>query len=295
MSYEETVKKLEDDIKQAIEREEAPAPEPEAAPVPEPAPEPEPTPAPEPEPEKPEPVAAAEYKERRQSRELRDQLEREQAARAALEARIAAMEKQAVAVPDKEVDPEAYRDFKTAELEKKLETVEKLTKAQLEESFRDKQKNAAIQEFTAYENQTRAQIKDYDDVRNFYIQQQLMAVKTLQPDISNADLETIVRDRLLTRAGQLLRSGYENPVAAMYDEAKRMGYKPASASPEPTEIKPDLAKVAANRARNAGTAGAMGGGDRGEITPAVAAGFTGAEWMKLKPEEKARIFAQLQG
>lgn len=239
---------------------------------------------------KEEPKAAVEFKERRQARELREKLEQERAAREALEARIAEMEKGSAVVPNKDDDIEAYLEHKTKVLEEKLNEVEVLAKSQAEEAKRHKMLESAEREFISYEEKTRQKYKDYDDVRNFYIQQTMGAIKLINPEISNEALAEAVKGMFLTRAGKLIRDGYENPVAVMYEEAKKMGYK----EPE-QEKKPDLSKVAANRARNAGTVGASGGGDRGDLTPQTAATMKVKDWAKLSKAEKDAIFSQLGG
>jgi len=79
----------------------------------------------------------------------------------------------------------------------------------------------------------------------------------------------------------------------MYERAKQLGYKPqekAQAAEKEVVIKPDLDRVAANRARNAGTAAANGNNDRAELTMRTAAEMTNAEFAKLTASEKKRLF-----
>jgi hypothetical protein len=79
----------------------------------------------------------------------------------------------------------------------------------------------------------------------------------------------------------------------MYLEAKQLGYKPRQAEKE--EPKPDMDKVSNLRKRNAGMAGSSGSSGDAQITPSVAAKMTNAEFAKLKPAEKKRIFESLRG
>jgi hypothetical protein len=80
-------------------------------------------------------------------------------------------------------------------------------------------------------------------------------------------------------------------------EAKSLGYQPeakSDAKEEKEQPKPDMDKVSKLRSRNAGMAGASGGGGESDVTAKVAAGMTNAEFAKLKPEQKKRLFASLR-
>jgi len=83
-----------------------------------------------------------------------------------------------------------------------------------------------------------------------------------------------------------------DPIEEMYHEAKELGYSAppkAVEQEEKKEIKPDLDKIAANRARNAGTAAAKGTGTSGQLTGSTAATLTAKEWAALPKAEKDRI------
>lgn len=195
--------------------------------------------------------------------------------------------------PDATVDPKAYADWRT----KKLEEEVKPLKSEFETWRRERQQQAlreqAEGEIQTYEAEVRQQHPDYDDVKGYYANMLAASIKIVNPKITNDKLIKMVNERLVHRASELLNDGHENPIAQMYDEAVKLGYKAKSTEVAEDEVKPNLAKVAANRARNAGTASAQGDGGRGELTAKVAVTMTNAEFARLKPNEKAAIFKQL--
>jgi hypothetical protein len=154
--------------------------------------------------------------------------------------------------------------------------------------------NQAGREFNAYEDQFRRKTPDYDDVSNAYKQALAQSIKIQNPRISVDELIEKTNETLLKKAGSYLRAGFD-PIEEMYHEAKELGFKaiPKEAPKEEPakDLKPDLAKVAANKARNAGTAGAKGAGERGQITLAAAADMNVMEWANLPAAEKKRILA----
>lgn len=155
--------------------------------------------------------------------------------------------------------------------------------------------NQAGREFNAFEDQFRRKVLDYDDVSNAYKQALAQSIKVQNPRISTDDLIERTNLALLKKAGAYLNQGFD-PIEEMYYDAKEyLGIKAAPkevAKEEPAkDLKPDLSKVAANKARNAGTAGAKGAGERGQITLAVAAEMSVKEWASLPAAEKKRILA----
>ncbi len=244
------------------------------------------------------------------ARERREKASKEavlQSALAQAEARIAALEEAAKpkpvvdAMPDKDEDPVAYFEWKTrqqekqlAEQAKKLESIERSAEETKLELIQKEKKQAALNELISYEDKVKKNIPDYEEAKRYYAQAIAMGIKVLAPNITNEQLLEVVNERLLVRASQLANMGYENPVEAMYEEAKSYGYV-RQAPKEAQPAKPDLAKVAAHRARNAGMAGASGRSYEGDLTPATAVNMTAGEWSKLSPEQKKAVFAQMRG
>lgn len=194
--------------------------------------------------------------------------------------------------PNKAENPQDWNEWKIRKHETELNEV----KGRQEVIDRERQNsNLRVQaesELQIFEAEVRQQNPDYDDVKRYYANMLAASMKIVNPKLTNDKIVKMVGDRMMVRASELLNEGHDNPVSAMYEEAKRLGYQ-APQRAEGTEekvVKADLSKVAANRARNAGTAGGGGRSDRGELTPAVAAQMTNAEFAKLKPEEKRRLF-----
>ncbi len=206
------------------------------------------------------------------------------------------------AEPNKLDDPQAWTEWKLrnnekelAETRKKVDKLDNWTEEQTKKKQAEDLHNRALNEVQMYEAEVRHANPDYDQARSYYANMLAASMKIVNPSISNDQLVTAVNNRMMSRAAELLNQGHANPVKAMYEEAKNLGYRPAIESnndngKEEKVVKPDLAKVASNRSRNAGTAGAQGDGGRGEITLAYAAGLTNAEFSKLPAADKKRLF-----
>lgn len=198
--------------------------------------------------------------------------------------------------PNKLEDRENWLEWKTKQAEKVANKAVEETKEiknwkEKEETRRNTEnlRKRAEEELVAFESEVREANKDYDDVKQFYATSVAYSIKKLNPKISNSALQSAVADQIVFRASQLFNEGYSNPIAEIYEEAKRDGYRPKEQAVE-EEKKPDLSRVANNRSRNAGTAGAAGSAGRGELTKMYAATeMTVAEWAKLPPAEKRRL------
>lgn len=262
------------------------------------------------EPEKAAEEAKAEKTNSDFARERRDRLSEQQRLRADLEAanaRIAELSKanepdKAIdSEPDKNEDPLGWSDWRARQSDKKAEAAEEMArKANERVEYREKQERAkeiihqANNEMVAFEDKIKTIAPDYDDVKKFYVNMLAFSVKNLNPNISNEALASEVNNRILIRANQYLNAGHENPVKAIYDEAKAMGYKPSAKEEKQEEVKkPDLERVAKNRERNAGMAAASGSGGSGEITKRYAATeMTSQEWARLPANKREEIMRQ---
>ena len=307
MSLEETKKELEEQIQEALKAEEKATEEPKEEVVEEqqkevpdekPLPD-EPKDEPKAEEEKPVKTPSEYAEERRQNKaRLAAELAARNAELAAANARIAELTKPKAenneVIPNKEEDPMGWTEHQLKKTQEKLAQIERYTEAEAQRRWKENQKKQANNEIIAYEEAVRREAKDYDDAKNFYARAVAASLKVMAPGLNGAQLEEAVADRMMLRASELYNQGYENPVKAMYDEAKSWGYKKQQAEPvEEKEIKPDLERVAANRKRNAGTAGASSAGEGGEMTPTYAATLTNAEFAKLSASQKQKIFSQL--
>lgn len=201
--------------------------------------------------------------------------------------------------PNRQDDPAAYAEWEARQAKKEAreaaeiarkatEKVEKQEREQRQQALR----NQAQEELIGFEDQFRKVANDYDDVKNYYINTLAFSIKQLNPKITNKALAEAVTNQVMIRASQLMNDGYENPIEALYEEIKSNGYRP-SVKEEAEDKKPDLTRVATNRSRNAGTAGASSGTGRGELTKVAATKLTIAEWAKVPKHERERLMRSM--
>jgi hypothetical protein len=240
---------------------------------------------------------ARERKERiSEAQRLREEL-------AAANAKIAAMtqpqkeEKKEDLEPNKEEDPTAWADWRTKQAEKKAEAAKELASKAIESIEKQERVKAgeklvqdAQNELLGYEDQFKKDHADYEDVKKYYVNTLAFSIKSLNPKITNDALVKAVNNQILLNASQFYNDGYANPVEALYESAKELGYRPPKEEKEVEEKKPDLSKVAKNRERNAGMAGAGGSGGKSELTKRYAATeMTSQEWARLPVAERERL------
>jgi hypothetical protein len=146
---------------------------------------------------------------------------------------------------------------------------------------------------TAFENEVAAQYPDYADARSDFILTQAKAILQENPSISREDLIKEVEMKGLYLAAKLKKQGYDNPALGIYEHIKAAGWKPQPRQTEQAEPveerKPDLNKIAQNRARNAGMVGGSGSGGGGELTKRSVQDMTNEEWSKLPIAQKEKI------
>lgn len=190
----------------------------------------------------------------------------------------------------------ALKKQKTEKKEEVAEDPQKQVNDALVEVIQTVREQKAEKEFAILESSFASQTPDYNDVSNQYKAALYNSLRLQNPRKSHAELLDMTKQSLLIKAGGYVNDGLD-PIQEMYEEAKMLGFKvlpkeqpkEEAKEEEPKELKPDPAKLAANRARNAGTAGAKGAGGEGQITRAAAAELSVKDWMKLPASEKARL------
>lgn len=219
---------------------------------------------------------------------------------------------------EKELDASGYRRLrleKEAEkkradaLEARLREIESKMKQPTKEQFVDQQDTdyelEAIKIANRYQEAEKAVMRmeqefkqsapdDYDDVAMQYRATIYNAVRIENPDLSHMELMDATRRKILEIAANHKSKGYD-PIERMYLDGKKMGFKeiPKEQQAEQKVIKPDLDKIAANKKRNAGTAGAKGGGERGQMTAEALADLPAHEYAKIPLSERMRIMKSL--
>lgn len=287
-ALEEEAKKLREELEEQLakesgleedlEEEEVQAPEPEEEPEEEKLEQKEPEPEPEKEPEEKLDNSAYARMRREKDAEKRraDQLKQEiDELKRRLDTREAPSQEQ-----EQSYVPQTDYELEQIKLEKRYNDAEKVV-MRLEQEFKDG--NA---------------FDDYDDVTAQYKALIYNSVRVNNTDASHAELLDMTRKKLLEIAAQHDKNGY-NPIERIYLDAKKMGFKSLpkqeqAKEVEVRELKPDLSKIAANKKRNAGTAGAKGAGDRGQMTPQAMAELPAHEYAKLPESERRRVLESLR-
>lgn len=164
----------------------------------------------------------------------------------------------------------------------------------LQELVRERQMDLAAQQLQAMEADFKRTVPDFEDVAGAYNADMYRSVKISNPRWTNDQVAKETKRIILERAAGYYAQGLD-PVQEMYEDAKALGYKaiPKEQPKEEEKEEPrrNLAKLAANKERNAGMAGAKVGG-RPEHTVDQIASMTPAEWSKLPRSEKDAILAK---
>jgi hypothetical protein len=230
-------------------------------------------------------------KKAEEKREM-ERLREEVAARDRIIEQLAAKDKpapQADPEPNKEENYEGWLEWNLRKTRGELESFKETVSPVLQEMREKEIYDTAAQELVQYENMVRDKLEGYDEVSKAYLSHVQTAIQTYYPNANPAWVAQETRRKVLQRAAQYQKAGY-NPVEALYHEAVEKGLKPTvQDNKKPDAPQPDLAKVAANRKRNAGVAAAKGAGGQPDITPEAAGGLTVAEWSQLPPEQKRLV------
>jgi len=152
-------------------------------------------------------------------------------------------------------------------------------------------KRAAI-ELERIEGEFRRSVPDYDAVANQYANAVAQSIRIQNPRLTPKEIAEKAERTILLKAASFSSQGF-NPVEEMYYEAKELGFGAQSTPPKSTEepapvLRPDMKKGAANRARSSGMA-AVGGKSEGQLTQSAADNLTVAEWAKLPVETRERL------
>lgn len=140
--------------------------------------------------------------------------------------------------------------------------------------------------FRTIEDQFKSRTPDYEAVSSEYAQALAQSIRIQNPRMSATQIAEQTKFAILNKAENFAQRGLD-PAEELYHEARDLGFS-GKKQEEKKEAKPDMAKLAANRARNAGTAAASGKSE-GSLTKAAAAEMPNSEWMKLTAEEKSRL------
>lgn len=208
--------------------------------------------------------------------------------REALEAEIAALKNPAKPLPDKEENWEAHAEARIETTEERLKRLEEELAAERAKKEASSNIEQAKQEFDQYEQIFKKDQPEYEDARTFLVQNIARSIKMLNPYATTKDIISGVETALLTRGRDAVLAGV-NPAAAIFQEAKAIGYTKQEQKQEPA--KPKLEKLATNRPKTAGMAGS-GGGSNPLPTVESALKLSNAEFSRLSEADFARLEAE---
>ncbi len=152
----------------------------------------------------------------------------------------------------------------------------------------------AEKEFMSLESKFASANPDYHAVSSEYALALAQSIKIQNPRLSSAEVAEETKKAIIVKSANFLNKGFD-PIEELYNEAKELGFKGNSfkkeAKEEPKEekeIKPDMKKLAENRAKSTGMT-ASSGESKGQLTKQAAADLSVAEWAKLPKSEKQRL------
>lgn len=168
---------------------------------------------------------------------------------------------------------------------------------EIEEVRQSLRMTKAEREFQSLEQKFRSKTPEYDAVSSEYAMAMAQSIRIQNPRLSPADIGERTKESILIKAANYMKEGFD-PIEELFHEAKELGFTGKSLKKEEVkeekaevveeEIKPDMKKLAANRAKSTGMA-ASGGKSEGQLTQLAASELTAQEWMKLPASEKKRL------
>ena len=288
MSLEEALKEIDEEIAEALKREAAEeeaankVDEEEVAPVEEEKAESE---------KKEDEKPAEEAKEEPKKEEPKEEEKLDDAGYARLRRQAAAAEKRA-----REAEERLAAKTQEAQVEDVEEQAAIPLSPELEEIVKDHRLSRAEREFTKLESKFAASEPEYDAISSQYTAALAASIKIQNPRLTPAEVGEKTKDALLHKAAAFVRAGFD-PIEELFHEAKELGFTGKAAKKEPEqepkvvekeEPRPDMKKLAENRAKSTGMAGASGKSE-GQLTLRAADEMTNAEWMALPLSERKRL------
>lgn len=180
---------------------------------------------------------------------------------------------------------------KPAQVNETSESPAELT-PELQEMVQTHRMSQAEKEFQSLEKKFRGSNPEYDAVASAYGNAIAQSFKIQNPRMGNNEIAEKTKETILKKAANYLNQGFD-PIEEIFHEAKELGFtakKEVKADTKEEEIKPDMKKVAANRAKSTGMASSSGKSE-GILTKQAAADLSTVEWKKLPNAEKRRLLS----
>lgn len=228
--------------------------------------------------------------------------------------------------PDRNADPEAWKDWRIREQDRRIAAQEAKTaamEAKATESDRQQEVNKAVKEgldeFMAVESRYIKENPDYVKAAEFGRQKYTEALKVMNPQLSDPQISQHIDFEIIKQASKWAEQGL-NPAEEFYDYCiERLGYKPGAAkvetNPEPDDsedglealanqhrglpaaepvkerAKPSLKQINGTKRRSASPLHGPGQGGSTQVTKEAAAEMTMAEFSELTPQQLAELEA----
>lgn len=167
---------------------------------------------------------------------------------------------------------------------------------EIKEIIIDRRLRSATEEFLDRENTFKKSNPGYSNVAAEYGNAIARSIQIQHPKYTPQKIAEETQRTIITKAANYLKDGFD-PIEELYHEAKDLGFtgesvrrKPEAKEETSVEVKPDMAKVAANRKKSTGMAASSGKSEQ-SLTKAAASELSVAEWQKLPAEEKRRLMS----
>ena len=195
-------------------------------------------------------------------------------------------------MPDRATNYGAYLEWENRQVKKELSAIKEQVIPAVQQTQQDRMIQAAKMEMESIESSYKANAPDYDQAKSYIKDKMASGIRLLQPGMTDAQVNHLVDQRLLGMASEWARGGL-NPAEELHYLAEDQGFAPSQTKDDAKkDLKPDLSKVAENRKRNAGTAGASGAGRRVESPQEVATDVV--KFARLKPAERVKALENLK-
>lgn len=192
--------------------------------------------------------------------------------------------------PNRDEEPLAYSEWKTRQLERKLEQVSSETaevrewrKQQETQTEEQRRYHAAVQEFSAIQQTYEQQNPDYAQARSHMGNAIARRVQAENPYISQQDLISTV-DKEVLRVASLAVNRNQHPIKVLHDMARDVyGFRPEPIK-QPEPPKPSLEAIEKNKKKSVNGLGGSSG--KAYVTPEAAVNLSIAELDKMSSEER---------
>lgn len=192
--------------------------------------------------------------------------------------------------PDRNTNYGAWLEWDNRQLKKQVQSLHDTIMPTIQQQRQTQLVQDMVRGLDHLETEFKKTTPDYDAAASFYESEMTRGVKRLNPFMNDAQVKTTVFQQKLAMAETFAQQGL-NPAEEVYGLALDAGYSKEVKEEKVEAEKPDMSKVAANRARNSGMAGAKGTGGEARLTDNDVARMTPKDWAKLTPEQKKALMA----